>query len=181
MSVFKVASRYAKSLIDLSKEHNNLDEVKADMEDVIAVIKSNTELQAVLNNPIIKTEKKLAILKALFQDKVKPEILDFFCIMVNKGRAEIVYPTAVEFIREYNEVKGIVHAVVTSAAPLSETSLSALKQEIANQINATVQLTNKVDKSLIGGFVVKVGDRQIDASILGKLNKLERHFENQGV
>ncbi|WP_156306018.1 ATP synthase F1 subunit delta [Sphingobacterium endophyticum] len=181
MSVFKVASRYAKSLIDLSKEHQNLDGVKADMDGVIAVIKSNTELQAVLNNPIIKTDKKLAILKALFQDKVKPEILEFFNIMVRKGRADLVYATALEFIREYNEVKGIVYAEVTSASPLSEANLQALKQEIASQINAEVILSNKVDKSLIGGFVVKVGDMQIDASIQGKLNKLERHFENQGV
>ena len=181
MSVFKVASRYAKSLIDLSKEHQNLDGVKADMDGVIAVIRSNTELQAVLNNPIIKTDKKLAILKALFQDKVKPEILEFFNIMVRKGRADLVYATALEFIREYNEVKGIVYAEVTSASPLSEANLQALKQEIASQINAEVILSNKVDKSLIGGFVVKVGDKQIDASIQGKLNKLERHFENQGV
>ncbi|MCT1532920.1 ATP synthase F1 subunit delta [Sphingobacterium daejeonense] len=181
MSVFKVASRYAKSLIDLAQEHQNLDAVKADMSDVVAVIKSNTELQAVLNNPIIKTDKKLAILKALFQDKVKPEILEFFNIMVRKGRAELVYATALEFIREYNEVKGIVNAEVISATPLSEANLQALKQEIASQINAEVILANKVDKSLIGGFVVKVGDKQIDASIQGKLNKLERHFESQGV
>ncbi len=70
MSVFKVASRYAKSLIDLSLEQESLDAVKADIEGVIAIIKSNTELQAVLNNPIIKTDKKLAILKALFQGKI---------------------------------------------------------------------------------------------------------------
>ena len=151
------------------------------MSDVVAVIKSNTELQAVLNNPIIKTDKKLAILKALFQDKVKPEILEFFNIMVRKGRAELVYATALEFIREYNEVKGIVNAEVISAAPLSDVNLQVLKQEIASQIGAEVILVNKVDKSLIGGFVVKVGDRLIDASIQGKLNKLERHFESQGI
>ncbi len=181
MSVFKVASRYAKSLIDLSQEHHNLDEVKVDMEGIVALIKSNTELQAVLNNPIIKAEKKLAIMKALFQGKVKPEILDFFSIMVRKGRAELIYATAIEFVREYNEVKGIVYADVTSATPLSPSNLESLKQQIAEQIKAEVILSNKIDKSLIGGFVVKVGDKQIDASIQGKLNKLERHFENLGV
>src|SRR5690606_19751092 len=181
MSVFKVASRYAKSLIDLSLEQESLDAVKADIEGVIAIIKSNTELQAVLNNPIIKTDKKLAILKALFQGKIRPEILEFFNIMVRKGRAELVYATALEFVREYNEVKGIVHAEVVSASPLSEANLQALKEQIAAQINAQVILANKVDKSLIGGLVVKVGDKLIDASIQGKLKKLERRFENQGV
>src|SRR5690606_38820396 len=179
MSVFKVASRYAKSLIDLSKEHNNLDEIKGDLEEIVSIIKSSTELQAVLKNPIIKTDKKLAILYALFQGKVKPEIIGFFNIMVTQGRAELVFATAPEFIAEYNEVKGIVKAEVTSAAPLSEDNLQALRTAIAQQINKEIILSNKVDKSLIGGFVVRVGDRQIDASINGKLEKLERHFAGQ--
>ncbi|MGH2624840.1 MAG: F0F1 ATP synthase subunit delta, partial [Sphingobacterium sp.] len=96
MSVFKVASRYAKSLIDLSNEHQNLDVVKADMDGIVAVFKSNTELQAVLNNPIINTDRKIAILKALFEGKVAKEIIAFFTIVVNKGRAKIVYPTTLE-------------------------------------------------------------------------------------
>ncbi|NGF56997.1 ATP synthase F1 subunit delta [Parapusillimonas sp. SGNA-6] len=181
MSVFKVASRYAKSLIDLAKEQDHLEEVKGEMEQIVAIIRSSTELQAVLNNPIVKTDKKLKILAALFENKVRPEVLAFFNIMVRKGRSELVYATALEFIREYNEVKGIVHAEVTSAAPLSATNLEALRASIAEQIQADVILANKVDESLIGGFVVTVGDRQIDASLAGKLNKLERHFISQGV
>jgi len=181
MSVFKVASRYAKSLIDLAKEQGHLEEVKGEMEQIVAIIRSSTELQAVLNNPIVKTDKKLKILAALFENKVRPEVLAFFNIMVRKGRSELVYATALEFIREYNEVKGIVHAEVTSAAPLSATNLEALRASIAEQIQADVILANKVDESLIGGFVVTVGDRQIDASLAGRLNKLERHFISQGV
>lgn len=181
MSVFKVASRYAKSLLDLVKDNGRLEQVKGEIEQVAATIKSSTELQAVLNNPIIKTDKKQNILKALFAGKVSPEITGFFDIMVRKGRAELVYATALEFIREYNELKGIVNAQVISAAPMSAENLEALRQEIAKQINAEVKLTNKVDAALIGGFVVKVGDRQIDSSLAGKLNKLERHFITQGV
>jgi len=181
MSVFRVASRYAKSLLDLANEQGNLDAVKADMEQIIAVIKSSSELQAVLNNPIIKTDKKQNILTSLFEGKIRPEILSFFTIMVRKGRSEIIYATALEFIREYNELKGIVKAEVTSAAPLSPSSLETLKAALAAQINAQVILTNKVDASLIGGFIVKVGDRQVDTTIAGKLNKLERYLINQGV
>ena len=181
MSIFKVASRYAKSLIDLAKEKGTLEQVKSEIEQVAAVIKENTELKAVLANPIIKTDKKQNILKALFQGKVSQEVSGFFDIMVRKGRGELVYATALEFIREYDELKGIVNAEVTSATPLSDTNLQALKATLQEQINAQVLLTNKVDKSLIGGFVVKVGDKQVDASIAGKLNKLERHFINQGV
>lgn len=181
MSVFKVASRYAKSLLDLAKEQGHLEAVKSDMEQITAVIRSSSELQAVLNNPIIKTDKKRNILSALFKDKVRPEVMAFFDIMVNKGRGELVYATSLEFIREYNELKGIVKAEVLSASPLSEANIQDLKSTIGQQINAEVILVNKVDPTLIGGFVVKVGDRQLDASVAGKLNKLERHFIAQGV
>jgi F-type H+-transporting ATPase subunit delta len=181
MSVFKVASRYAKSLIDLAQQQGSLEVIEVDMEQIVALIKSSSELQAVLSNPIIKIDKKNSILEALFKDKVRPEILGFFNIMVRKGRSGLVYATAQEFIREYNEVKGIVKAEVTSATALSEANLQSLKVKIAEEINAEVILTNKVDKALIGGFVIKVGDRQLDVSIAGKLNKLERHFSSQGV
>lgn len=78
MSIFTVASRYAKSLIELSKEQGNLDIVKTDIDGVIAVLKSNTELQAVLKNPILSGDKKLNVLNALFGGKVNPLILSFF-------------------------------------------------------------------------------------------------------
>lgn len=181
MSVFKVASRYAKSLLDMAKEQGHLEAVKADMEQIAAVIKSSSELQAVLNNPVIKTDKKQNIISALFKDKVRPEVTAFFDIMIKKGRSELVYATALEFIREYNELKDIVKAEVWSASALSDENIQALKATIGQQINAEVILVNKVDPTLIGGFVVKVGDRQVDASIAGKLNKLERYFVTQGV
>ncbi len=181
MSIFTVASRYAKSLLDLSKEQGNLDTVKTDIDGIIALLKSNTELQAVLKNPIINTDKKIDVLKAILEGKVNPLIIAFFQILVNKGRAAIILEIAQEFVREYNVVNGIVKATVTSASPLSAENIAVLESKIASELNAKVLLTNLVDASLIGGFVVRVGDRQVDASIAGKLNKLEKHFATQGV
>src|SRR5690606_38133106 len=179
MSEFKVASRYAKCLIDLAQEQGNLESVKQDMEQFIAVLKSHKELQAVQKNPIMKQHKKANILDALFEKKIDASITAFFHIMVRKGRAGILYATAQEFIREYDEVKVIAHATVVSATALSPQNLETLRKVISSEIKAEVVLKNETDPSLIGGFVVKVGDRQIDASIAGKLKKLERHFESQ--
>ena len=181
MSIFTVASRYAKSLIDLAQEQNSLEAVKQDIEAGIVVLKSNSQLLAVLKNPIISGDKKNQVLNALFNGKISPVIVSFFTILVNKGRAAILLDIAQEFVREYNEVKGIVHATVTAAAPLSEANQTALQKQIAAEIKAEVVLKNIVNPTLIGGFVVRVGDRQVDASITGKLNKLEKHFVNQGV
>lgn len=181
MSVFKVASRYAKSLLDLVNENGKLEQSKADIELIAEVIRSNSELKAVLSNPIVKIDKKQNILKSLFAGKVGEEVLSFLDIMVRKGRGELIYATALEFVREYDELKCIVHAEVVSASLMSTANLEALKAKIAAQINAQVVLTNTVDESLIGGFVVTVGDRQIDTSIAGRLDSLERHFTVQGV
>ncbi|MBD1434068.1 F0F1 ATP synthase subunit delta [Sphingobacterium sp. DN00404] len=181
MSIFTVASRYAKSLLDLAEEQGQLDAVKGDIDGVVSVLKSNTELLAILKNPIISGDKKRHILAAIFEGNINPIILSFFYILVNKGRAAILLDIAQEFVREYNEAKGIVKASVTSATALSEANLADLQKIITEEIKAEVILKNNIDPSLIGGFVVRVGDRQIDASIAGKLNKLEKHFAAQGV
>ncbi len=179
MSEFKVASRYAKSLIDLAVEQNNLDKIKTEMEQFLEVLRVNTELQAVLKNPIIKQDKKMQILSGIFQEKIDPLVMTYFNLIVRKGRGGILFATGQEFIRQYNEVKGIVHATVTSASELSDANKTALVAQLEKEIGAKIILKNTVDPSLIGGFLVKVGDRQIDASIAGRLNKLERHFESQ--
>ncbi|WDF67979.1 F0F1 ATP synthase subunit delta [Sphingobacterium oryzagri] len=181
MSIFTVASRYAKSLLELAQEQGQLDAVKKDLEQIIAVLKANNEIQAVLKNPIISHDKKRSILLALFDGKANPLIISFFTILVNKGRADILIDIAQAFVREYNQVKGIVNATVLSATALSEENLNELQAKIAQEIGAQVLLNNKVDASVIGGFVLRVGDKQIDASIAGKLQKLEKYFVSQGV
>jgi len=176
MSEFKVASRYAKSLIDLAREQNALEAIHADMLQVIEIIKTNSQLQAVLKNPIIKLHKKGNILNAIFGANANALLVSFFNLLVEKGRAGILYATAKEFITQFNEEKGIIEASVVSAAPLT----TAQKEEISNLIKKEfgnqVILTNEIKPDLIGGFILTVGDRQIDESISGKLNKLEQYF-----
>lgn len=181
MSIFTVASRYAKSLLDLAAEQGQLDAAKEDINGVISVLKSNSELLAVLKNPVISGDKKRDILASIFEGRVSPLIVSFFYILVKKGRAAILLDIAQEFLREYNLLKGIVNASVTSAVALSEKNLAALNEIIATEVKADVLLKNIVDTSLIGGFVIRVGDRQLDTSIAGRLNKLEKHFAAQGV
>lgn len=179
MSEFKVASRYAKSLIDLAREQNALEAIHTDMQQVISVLKSNPMLQAVLKNPIIKLDRKESILRALFGKTGHPALVSFFSLLVKKGRAGILFAAAQEFIREYNAEKGIIEASVISAAPLSEEHRRQIMAIVQNNGGNEVILNNEVDPELIGGFILTVGDRQIDASIAGKLNKLEQHFSNR--
>lgn len=178
MSEIRVASRYAKSLIDLAIEQNHLEDVKKDMQLFADVLRGSTELQAVLKNPIISLDRKIGILKELFSSKVSKVTLSFFDIMVNKGRAEVLYATAKEFIEQYNLHKNILKAKVESATELNAAAEKEIIAAVQQATGKEIILEKVVNPDLIGGFVLTVGDKQFDASILKGLNSLRKEFNS---
>jgi F-type H+-transporting ATPase subunit delta len=105
-------------------------------------------------------------------------ILSFFHIVIRKGRSEILYATAKEFITQYNIIKNVVKATVTSASPLSKQNITQIEEVVKQATKGEVILSAKVDPELIGGFILKVGDKQFDTSLSSKLNKLRKEFEH---
>jgi F-type H+-transporting ATPase subunit delta len=178
MSEIQVASRYAKSIIDLAVEQNALEPIKKDIELFLETCRANPALQAILKNPIISLDKKANILDGLFGDKLHKMILSFFHIVIRKGRSEILYATAKEFISQYNIIKNVVKATVTSASPLSKENIAQIEDVVKQATKGEVILSAQVDPDLIGGFILKVGDKQFDTSLSSKLNKLKKEFEN---
>jgi F-type H+-transporting ATPase subunit delta len=176
MSEITVATRYAKSLIDLAKEQNVLEAVRADMSLFEQTVKANSQLEAVLRNPIIQQDKKAGVLVGIFGDKVNKITIAFFKLVVSKGRAELLYPTAQEFVNQYDVLKHIVRATVTSAVPLSADNRNQVIDEVKKIAAGEVVLTEKVDASLIGGFILTVGDKQIDTSVSSSLTRLRKDF-----
>ena len=176
MSEITVAIRYAKALIDLATEQKVLEQVQQDMELFVHTIKANPQLNAVLANPIIYHDKKVKILAAIFGDKVSKVTIGFFNLMVDKSRAEIIYPAALEFVNQYDVVKNITTATVVSATELSAANRKTIIAEIEATTKGTVKLITKVDPALVGGFILTVGDRQVDTSISSSLAKLKKEF-----
>ncbi|MFD2864745.1 ATP synthase F1 subunit delta [Mucilaginibacter antarcticus] len=181
MSELAVASRYAKSLIDLSEEQNVLEAVNNDMVFFAKTLKENSQLAAVLSNPMVSHLKKLNILTEIFASRVNALTIAFFKLVINKGRGEVVNGTAHEFINLYNRKNNITKAKVVSATPLSATNQQALLAEVKAAIGGQVVLETKVDPSLIGGFVLTVGDRQLDTSVQTSLNKIKKNFATAAV
>jgi F-type H+-transporting ATPase subunit delta len=176
MSEVTVAIRYAKSLIDLAGEQKALEAVNNDMEFFLHTLKANPQLAAVLANPIIYHDKKVKILDGLFGGKVNKITISFFNIMINKGRAEVLQAAAHEVINQYDVKKNIIRATVVSATPLTEANKKTIIAGIEESTKGTVKLTEKVNPELIGGFIITVGDTQIDTSIAGSLAKLKKEF-----
>ncbi|MGY3088291.1 F-type H+-transporting ATPase subunit delta [Hymenobacter sp. UYAg731] len=174
----RVAARYAKSLLDLGQEMGTLDAVKADMDLLSKTMADSRELRLLLRNPIVKHDKKLAILKAIFEGKVSDMTLRFFTILTDKNRESAIEGIGPEFLAQYNVLQGIQSAQVTSATPLTPTARAEMQALVTRETGLTeVQLTEKVDPELIGGFVLRVGDNQIDDSVRTSLRKLRTSLQ----
>ncbi|MGL1888252.1 MAG: ATP synthase F1 subunit delta [Reichenbachiella sp.] len=185
MSVFRIASRYAKSLLDLSVEKNALDEVVKNMQNFHSICVENNDFVLMLKNPVINSGKKQTILKAAFEGKVTELTMAFIDIVVRKKREKFLPEIAEIFIQQYHAYMGIVESTVTTVLPLT----AAMKKEVIDIVekitSKKVDLTEKIDKSLIGGFVLRIGDKQIDDSISSKLRELRlelidsHHYESK--
>lgn len=171
-----VANRYAKSLLQLAVEQGKLEQVYADMLLVQGVYHDNKDFVNFLNSPIIHTDKKLSVLKAVFDGKINGVTLGFFTILAAKRREMYIGHIAKSFIAQYKEHKNITSAVVTSAAGIDSGARAKILELVKQQAKGEVELVEKVDKALIGGFILRIGDKQVDASIARKLNELRKTF-----
>ena len=177
MSEIRVASRYAKSLIDLAQEKGVLEQVHADMQLFAKTVKENRDFKLFLGNPIINHGKKLSVLKSLFTGKVNDMTLRFFLLITEKNREAVLDGVATEFIRQYNALKGIEKAQVTTAVPLTPESRAQLNQKVVQLTGKSIQLEEKVDPAIIGGFLLRVGDKQVDDTIRTSLRALKNKFK----
>ena len=179
MRDIKVASRYAKSLLKIAIEENSLEDLYKDMVLVNDVCANSKELTLLLQSPIIKTDKKTAILNEIFGGKISQIASSFIAIITSKKREAILGDIASSFIDIYKFHKSIKTAQVTSAIPLSKDQRDKIIATLkASNNTESVDLKEIVDPSIIGGMIVRVGDKQIDESIKRKLTNLEMEFDD---
>lgn len=175
----RLASRYAKSLIDLSIEKNQLEQANADMQWLHAVCAGSHDFVNLLKSPIIKADKKQKIVAAVTADNISPLTNAFLNLMITKGRESALPEIATAFIDQYKVYKNIHVVKLTSATPLSE----EVKNTIVAQVKKAgdmpnIELQTMVDEKLIGGFILQTGDKLIDASIAYDLKHIARQFDN---
>ena len=174
MRNIKAASRYAKALMDLSLETKKTDDVYADIVSLSETIKGSTELQTVLNSPIINGAKKQEIFNSLFAGKFNELSINYINLLVGKKREALLPEISTQFILQYKLYKNIVTAEVTSAVKLTPELTKKVLTLVKH--DGEVEIIEKIDASLIGGFIVKVGDKQIDASIAKKFKDLRKEI-----
>ncbi len=171
-----VATRYAKSLLQLAVEKAQLEKVYADMLQVQHICELNKDFIRFLNSPIINTDKKLSVLAEVFTGNVSEMSLGFLKVLTNKRREMYIGDIAKSFITQYKEYKNILTAVITSARGIDSAEKTKVLELVKQTAKGEVELVEKVDKDLIGGFVLRIGDKQVDASVSRKLNELRKTF-----
>jgi F-type H+-transporting ATPase subunit delta len=175
----RLANRYAKSLLTLAIEKNQLDTVYRDIEFLQSVAKLNKEFVVVLKSPVISSEKKESIIGAVTSGKISDLTYLFIRLLIRKGREMNLPDITTAFIEQYKEYRNIHSVKLTTATPVSD----ELKESIVNQIKSqtdlkNIELTTEVNDKLIGGFILQIGDKEIDASIAYDLNLIRKQFLN---
>jgi F-type H+-transporting ATPase subunit delta len=178
MSVLRIATRYAKSLLDLAIEQQKLEPVYHDVQ-VLASAVQNRDLVLLLKSPIIQGDKKIAAMDALFKGKLDVLTLAYVRLLVEKGREAYLPEIAREFVSQYKRYKRITTVRVISAAPLSEEVMTALHGKLlaSHTTSDQLEMETRIDPKLIGGFIVEFDDKRYDASVINKLNELRVEFK----
>ena len=175
----RLANRYAKALLDLAQEQQQLPAVWEDVQSLQSIFKANPDLVTMLRSPIINSDKKNAVLEAITSGKVNITTGLFIKLLVEKTRESNLPEILAAFREQYYVLKNIVKIKFTSAAPVSEELQNQLKAKIKAEKNLeNIEWESSIDESLIGGYKIQLGDLLIDASISNDLKDIRRQFMN---
>jgi F-type H+-transporting ATPase subunit delta len=175
MNDSKISVRYSKALFQTALEKNIIDKVMDDMLFIIAMVKV-PETKEFLSSPIIPPSKKAAIFQKILKGNVEDMTLSLIELLVKNGRENFLPAIARSFIRETQIHRGITEAVLTTAVPVDATVKKQISDLVANTFSTKVDLKEVIEPEIIGGFILKVDDNYIDASIRNKLRKVKKEL-----
>ena len=177
MSISKIAVRYAKALFLSAKEHEVMDKVRYDMELLLEVTTGDNQIREMLLSPIVKSKSKFQVLTSIFSDRISSLSLDFLNLVTRNKREECIPGMCRHYIHLYKKEKGIMQASISTASRIPESTRREIIDMVKKAFKAEIELEEKVNKDIIGGFVLRVEDKQLDASVKGKLNKIKKELQ----
>ncbi len=177
MSEIRIANRYAKSILELAKERNEIGQVSADIEYLKNAFESR-ELFNLIKSPIINKGKKLDIFSKLFSDNLSHLTNLFLIRVIKKGRESIIPEMVESYHSQYNESEGITAVTLTTTSSISSELLDSIKSKMTSIVGEGKQIILEVkhDDGLIGGYVLEFEDKRYDASVKYKLENIKKSF-----
>ena len=168
-----IVERYSKALLELSIESNKLDEVRKDIQNIIELLHSSNDFIKVLKSPILSREDQKKVIENIFSKlEVSKIVLNFFLVVSTNRRSFIIDRICDRFVEMEKDFKGEVRAQIISVEKPDNEDLSKIEKIIKDTIKSDVSLTSKIDKSIIGGYILNIGSVMLDGSIKSKLQGL---------
>jgi F-type H+-transporting ATPase subunit delta len=178
MNQSKITVRYAKALFGLVKEDNTLDIQKKDIELLFQCIQEIPELQEVIHSPVMKASEKIRLFDLSFGDSFSPLTVTFLHLVLESRREEYLPGICRYFLDLIKAEQGIRDAELVTASPVDAKLRESIIRLITKKFDSKVDLHEKIDGSIIGGFILRVGDQQMDASLSSKLEKIKNELIN---
>ena len=177
MLTSKVAKRYAQGLLSFTQESGHTDSVFAEMGDIVKTIEKSKELQNFFSSPIIDVKKKISIALEIFKE-FSPVTKSLLQLIIKQGRESQLQNIAQEFINKVEDMKGVQRITLTSAIELSSENISNIlkSSDLVNHDNK-FDVKSIINPEILGGYILRVGDQQVDASVKSKLSKLKKEFQ----
>jgi F-type H+-transporting ATPase subunit delta len=179
MNGSRAAIRYAKAILSFALEQQKEVEVNDDMLLVANTIQDSKELQLLLSSPVLKTELKKSALKEIFASKTSALTIGLINLLIDNKRLPILGEVAKKYTVIYDSLKGIEVAKVTTAIPLTDELNQQVLRKVIEITGKQATIESIINPDIIGGFILRVGDIQYDASVANKLQVLKRQFENE--
>ncbi|AKL93734.1 F-type ATP synthase delta subunit [Clostridium aceticum] len=171
-----IAKKYAKALFEVAQEDNTLQPIREELAFIQAALEENQDFKKLLHTPLITSNEKKEIVKNVFKEKVSTEMLNFLYILVDKGRANHFEEIVKEFNMMADASKNMVEAVAVTAIPLNKERLQKLQVQLSMASGKNVKLNNEVDENVIGGVLIKMGDKVIDGTLKSRLGHLKQQL-----
>ena len=175
MSEHRAAYRYARALMDLAVEQDKVQGVQQDMQTILSTIRENESLKDVLQSPVLTTQQKKDVLQAIFQ-KTEPLTTQLFNLVATNKRMGILEQIGEQYTELFEQMQGQDIARVTTAVPLSKPLENKILKQLQAITGKEVVIENEIDPELIGGFILRLGDLEYNASIQSKLGNLKREL-----
>ena len=168
------AKRYAKALLEVAREQNRIAQVEQELVSVISALKDYAELYKLIKHPGIGADVKIGLIKQIFQSIVSEEVFSTLRLLIERGREDSLEAFVNAYTKLAEEVLGQSKAIVYTPITLSENELSVIAASFSALTGKQIQVESVLDKSLLGGIQVRIGDRLYDGSLSGKLERLEK-------
>lgn len=173
-----IARRYAKAFFQLGVENKKLDVFAKDLKGLLNLYKQDENFQVIINNPVISNSKKKDLFKKLFGNKVDDLVLKLLYLLIRKSREGYLPDIARSYIRMYQDYANIQEVQITAAYEIEQELVDEIERLLNKMSGKTSDIHTKINSELIGGFILKVDDSQLDASVRGQLNSIKKQLSN---